>query len=39
MMDPIGVLKSSSSPVAPIPTVVPDVTYQEAGDVGNRALW
>lgn len=38
-MDPIGVLKSSSSPVAPIPTVVPDVTYQEAGDVGNRALW
>ena len=34
-------LKSSSSSVAPIPTVVPgpSIHYVEAGDTGNRTLW
>ena len=39
MMDPMEILKTSSAPVAPLPTVVPDVSYQKAGDVGNRTLW
>lgn len=28
------------SPVAPIPTVIPDIPeYQTAGEVGQRTLW
>jgi len=32
---------AASSSVAPIPTVVPGpaITFQKAGDVGNRTLW
>lgn len=34
-------IKSATSSVAPIPTVIPEpsVTYERAGDVGNRTLW
>lgn len=39
MMDSMEALKTSTSPVLPIPTIVPDITYQKAGDVGNRTLW
>jgi bacteriorhodopsin len=40
-MGPMDALKKATSSVAPIPTVIPGNTpeYQEAGDVGNRALW
>ena len=33
--------KTSSSAVAPIPTVVPgpEVHHVKAGDIGNRTLW
>ena len=32
---------AASSSVAPIPTVIPSpaITFQKAGDVGNRTLW
>lgn len=32
-------LLKTSSPIVPLPTVVPSIEYQEAGDVGNRTLW
>lgn len=34
-------MKSKTSSVAPVPTVIPgnDPIYVEAGDVGNRTLW
>jgi len=40
IIDPTALIKATSS-VAPIPTVIPspEITYQDAGDVGNRTLW
>jgi bacteriorhodopsin len=32
-------LLKTSAPIVPLPTVVPSIEYQEAGDVGNRTLW
>lgn len=38
-MEPL-IKHATGSPVAPIPTVLPDIpSYQVAGDVGQRTLW